>query len=390
MKKRKICFISGSRAEYGMLYFLMKKVHSNKKLKLQLLVTGMHLSKKYGLTFREIQRDGFKIDKKITLPLLKSSSFAITKSTGTGVIKIGKSLHRMNPDLLVLVGDRFEIFAAAFAGLINRIPIAHIHGGEITKGSFDDALRHSITKMSNWHFVANKKYKKRVIQLGENPNHVFISGGLGVDTVKKTKFLKKNILEKKLKFKFDKKNLMITFHPVTLDKESGLKSLKLILRAISKLKNTKLFFTLPNADPDNHIIRKIINNFANNKKLNSNVFISLGRINYLSILKNVDAVVGNSSSGLLEAPSLKVATINIGDRQEGRLKSKSVIDCDSSEDSITKAIKKIYTKKFQKKLKKCKNPNDSGNASEKIFKIISSKKLPVDTKKNFFDLKNNL
>ncbi len=386
MKKRKICFVTGSRAEYGMQYFLMKKIEEDKNLKLKLIVTGSHLSKKFGYTIKEILKDKFFVDRKIKI-LSSSKNNHVAESTGAAILKVSIALQKINPDILVLTGDRYEIFASAFAALINKIPIAHIHGGETTLGAFDESLRHSISKMSYWHFVSNKKYKKRLIQLGENPNNIFISGGLGVDAIKKTKLLNKNQIQNKYKFSFKDKNLLVTYHPVTLSQNSGIREFKKLLKILSKMKNTYLLFTSPNTDTDNKKIINMINSFAKKNKKNSKIFHSLGRTDYFSILKNVDAVIGNSSSGLLEAPTLKTATINIGDRQKGRVQSGSVINCSCDYFQIKKALKKIYSKEFKHNIKKFKNPYDFGNASNNIFKIISKKKLPENTKKQFFDLK---
>ena len=386
MKKRKICFVTGSRAEYGMQYFLMQKVKLDKRLKLEIIVTGTHLSKKFGYTYKEILKDKFNKNKKIKI-LSSSNNNSVAETTGTAIKKISVELKRIKPDILVVVGDRYEMFASAFAALINKIPIAHIHGGETTLGAFDEALRHSITKMSSWHFVSNRQYRKRVIQLGESPENIFVSGGLGVDSIKKSNFLKKEELEKKFNFQFKSKNLLITYQPVTLSKNAGIAGFKKLLKVLSVLKNTNFFFTLPNSDTGNKKITKMIYLFNKKNKKISKIFHSLGRVDYLSMLKNVDAVVGNSSSGLLEAPSLKIATINIGDRQTGRVKSQSVIDCNYKYLSIKKALKRIYTKGFKKKIKLCKNPYDCGDTSRNIFNILSKRKIPNNTKKIFFDLK---
>ncbi len=386
MNKRKICFVTGSRAEYGMQYFLMKKIKEDSRLNLKIIVTGSHLSKKFGYTIKEILKDKFSISEKIKI-LSSSKNNYVAESTSKAISKISSALQKINPDILVLVGDRYEIFASAYAALINRIPIAHIHGGETTLGAFDESLRHSISKMSHWHFVSNKKYKKRLIQLGENPNNIFISGGLGVDTIKKTKFLNKNQLQNKYKFYFKNKNLLVTYHPVTLGHNSGVNEFKKLLQILSKMKDTYLLFTSPNSDTDNKKIINMIKSFKKKNKNNSKIFHSLGRTDYFSILKNVDAVIGNSSSGLLEAPTLKTATINVGDRQKGRVQSKSVINCSCDYLPIKKALKKIYSKNFRNNVKKFKSPYDFGDTSSNIFKIISKKKLPKNTKKEFFDLK---
>lgn len=385
IKKRKICFITGSRAEYGMQYFLLKDIKSYKNIKLNIIITGSHLSKQFGYTYKEILNDNFKNNFKIKI--FSSRKSEVANAAAKAIDKISKKIKKIKPDIVVIVGDRYEMFSAAFASLVNRIPIAHIHGGETTYGAFDDALRHSITKMSTWHFVANPIYKKRVIQLGENPQNVFITGGLGVDAIKKSKIISRKDLEKKYKFTFNKKNLLITYHTETLSKSYGLKGLKNLLKVLSELKNTNFFFTMPNSDTGNEKIEKMIKKFKRSRKKFTVITPSFGRVIYFSLLKNVDAVIGNSSSGLLEVPSFKIPTINIGDRQAGRVKAQSVIDCSDDIASIARSIAKIYKKNFIKKISNCKNPYDYGNTSKNILKILSKKKLPNSTKKTFFDLK---
>ena len=386
MKLRRICIVTGSRAEYGLLKWVMEGVDKSTKLELQLIVTGMHLSSEFGLTYKEIENDGFTINKKVQMLLSSDKSSAISKSTGIGLISFADVYEELNPDIIIILGDRFEVFAASIAALFLKIPIAHIHGGEATAGAFDEAIRHSITKMSWWHFVASDEYKRRVIQLGENPNRVFNVGGLGVDGINKTKLLSKNDLMDKTGIKFHKKNLLITYHPVTLDKQTSADAFQNLLDALTSLKNTCLIFTMPNADSDSIIIKKMINKYVSLLNTNSIYFTSMGQVNYLSTLKIVDGVIGNSSSGLLEAPSFKIGTINIGDRQKGRLKSKSVIDCEPTSKSIKSAIKKLYSDDFQKKLVSVENPYGKGHASEKIIKILLGLKLPIEIKKEFYDL----
>ena len=384
MKKRKICFVTGSRAEYGMQYFLMKKIKEDRRLNLKIIVTGSHLSKKFGYTVKEILRDKFLINEKIKI-LSSSKNNYVAESTSKAISKISSALQKINPDILVLVGDRYEIFASAYAALINRIPIAHIHGGETTLGAFDESLRHSISKMSYWHFVSNKKYKKRLIQLGENPNNIFISGGLGVDTIKKTKFLNKNQLQNKYKFNFKNKNLLVTYHPVTLSHNSGVNEFKKLLKILSKMKDTYLLFTSPNSDTDNKKITNMIKSFKKKNKNNSKIFHSLGRTDYFSILKNVDAVIGNSSSGLLEAPTLKTATINIGDRQKGKVMNLNIFNSDYRLISINKSYKKIKSKYFEKGYKNFDNvyhPNISLSKVVNIIKNIANNKNKFIKKKS--------
>ncbi|MBL51828.1 MAG: UDP-N-acetylglucosamine 2-epimerase (hydrolyzing) [Candidatus Marinimicrobia bacterium] len=386
MKKRKICVVTGTRAEYGLLYFLMKLIDKDLDMELQIIITGMHLSPEYGLTYKEIENDGFYINDKVEMLLSSDTPSSISKSTALGLIGFSEAFNKLNPNILVILGDRYEMLAASIAALYARIPIAHIHGGEKTSGAFDDSIRHSISKMALWHFTATKEYRNRVIQLGEDPKNVFCVGGLGVDVINKTKLYSRNKLEKKLGISFLKKNLIITYHPVTLDDQSSKKNFGFLLKSLEKLKDTFLIFTNPNSDTDGRIINKMIDDFVAKHKKQSISYKSMGRVKYLSTLQFVDAVIGNSSSGLLEAPSFKIGTINIGDRQLGRVKADSIIDCDYKESSISAAINYLYTKKFQSKLDNTFNYYGSGNTSSKIKKIIKELSIPNNTKKEFFDL----
>ena len=383
---KKICVVTGSRAEYGLLYWLLKSIKNSPSLHLQLVVTGMHLSTEYGLTYRLIEEDDFTIDYKVEMLLSSDTLSGISKSTAVGLLGFTDCFNQLKPDIIVVLGDRFEIFAASIAGLFAKIPIAHIHGGESTEGAFDESIRHSITKMSWWHFVAADSYRNRVIQLGENPNRVFNVGGLGVDAIKKSKLLSKKDLINKTGIQFGEKNLLITYHPVTLEKETSQKYFQALLDVLDTLNDTYLIFTMPNADSDSRIIKQMIDRFVSKNKNRSISFTSLGHRNYISIMQYVDGVVGNSSSGLLEAPTFKIGTINIGDRQSGRLKAESIIDWDPNKESINNAISKLYSQKFKNVIKKTSNPYGKGNASEKIIKTLLNLKLPKELKKKFHDI----
>jgi GDP/UDP-N,N'-diacetylbacillosamine 2-epimerase (hydrolysing) len=384
--KRKICIVTGTRAEYGLLCWLMRGIQDAHDLQLQIIVTGIHLSPEFGLTYKEIEQDGFMINKKVEMILSADTPSAIAKSTGLGLIGFADALSDLQPDILVVLGDRYEIFAAAFSAALNRIPIAHIHGGETTQGAIDEAIRHSVTKMAYLHFVAAEEYRKRVIQLGEDPDRVFLAGGMGVDTIVKTDLLEKEELEERLDFKFGARNLMVTFHPVTLENETASKQFNELLTTLETLENTHFIFTFPNADMDGRIISKMIDDFVKKNPENSIAFFSMGRVNYLSSLQFMDAIVGNSSSGLAEAPTIKIGTINIGDRQKGRLKADSVIDCEPVMESILGAFHKLYSDKFQAALKNVENPYGKGNASERIVKVLRTYQLPEEPKKAFYDL----
>ena len=382
---KKICVVTGSRAEFGILSRLIHEIDSDDYLNLQLIATGMHLSPEFGLTYKEIEAHGLRIDKKIEILLSSDTSVSISKSMGLAQISFAEAFEELKPDIIILLGDRFEIFSAASAALVAQIPIAHIHGGETTEGAFDESLRHSITKMSHLHFTSTETYKNRIIQLGENPNHVFNVGSLGVENIKHTNMLKKQDLEKELNFLFKDKNLLVTFHPVTLEKNS-IHEFQQLLNALNNLNNTQIIFTKSNADNYGRKINKMIDEFVNSHP-SSFASYSLGQKNYYSCLQYVDAVVGNSSSGILEAPSFNIATINIGDRQKGRVQSKSIVNCKANENDLLDSIRKIYTPDFQNILKNSKNPYEKNNTCKDIIAQIKKLVGSVEIKKHFFDFK---
>jgi GDP/UDP-N,N'-diacetylbacillosamine 2-epimerase (hydrolysing) len=380
---RKICVVTGSRADYGLLRWLMQEIKKDPILELQIMVTGMHLSETFGLTYQEIETDGFKINEKVEVLNDNDSGVSIAKSIGLGVTGCALALEKLNPDLIVLLGDRFEIFAAATAALVLTIPVAHLHGGEVTTGAFDESFRHAITKMSHIHFVAAEEYRNRVIQLGENPELVFNVGGLGVDAISKVKLLDKEEFERKRGVSFSKKNLLITFHPVTLEPGSAEKQMDELLSALENLRDTTLIFTLPNADTGGLAIISKIEKFVENHA-SAYSFKSLGQIDYLSCINIVDAVIGNSSSGLTEVPSFRKGTINIGDRQKGRLLSTSVISSGPFKNDIKSALDTLFSASFQEKLKTSINPYGDGGSSKKICTIIKQIDLDDIKKKDFF------
>ena len=384
--KRKICIVTGTRAEYGLLYWLMKEIQEDTDFELQIIATGMHLSPEFGLTYQQIEKDGFKIDKKIEMLLSSDTPVGISKSMGLGMIGFAEAYADLKPDIIVLLGDRFEIFAAAASAMIARIPIAHLHGGETTEGAFDEAIRHSITKMSHLHFTAAEEYKRRVVQLGESPDRVFNVGGLGIDNIRKLKLMSRKEFEDSINFKLGSKNLLVTFHPVTLEHATAEVQFQNLLNALDELQNTKFIFTKPNADTECRIIIKMIDDYVSQNSQKAIAFVSLGQLRYLSALKFVDACAGNSSSGLAEAPTFKIGTINIGDRQKGRLKADSVIDCEPDKESILAAIRKLYSKEFQNKLKDVKNPYGEGSATGKIKKVLKEIDLTNILKKQFYDI----
>jgi len=383
--KRKICVVTGTRAEYGLLYWLMKEIQSDDELQLQIIATGMHLSPEFGLTYKEIEKN-FNIDKKIEMLLSSDTPVGISKSMGLAQISFAEAYEVLQPDIVVVLGDRFEIFSASSAAAVSRIPIAHIHGGETTEGALDEFFRHSITKMSHLHFTSTEEYKKRVIQLGETPETVFNFGAPGIDNISKLSLLNKNQIEERLNFQFAEKNLLVTFHPVTLEKETAGIQFSELLKTLTSLKNTNIIFTKANADTDGRIINTMIDEHVIENSETSVAFTSMGQLNYLSSMQYVDAVVGNSSSGIIEAPAFKIATVNIGDRQKGRVKAASVIDCSPETHDIQRAVDKVYEPDFQMSLKNVTHPYGDGNSSEKIKDTLKTYPLDSILKKKFYDI----
>ncbi|OLO09868.1 UDP-N-acetyl-D-glucosamine 2-epimerase, UDP-hydrolysing [Chromohalobacter japonicus] len=383
---RKICVVTGARAEFGLLRWLMQEIENHQELTLQVVATGMHLSPEFGSTFREIEEAGFTISCRVEMLLSADSNTAVTKSMGLGVIGFADAYERLQPDIIVVLGDRFEIFSAVSSALIAGIPVAHIHGGETTEGAFDEAIRHSVTKMSHLHFVAAEEYLQRVIQLGEQPRRVFKVGGMGIDAIKRIKLLSRDELEQSIDFCLGEKNLLITFHPVTLeDGASSSAQMAELLKALDEFDDTRLIFTLPNADTGGRELNAMVRKFVDNHP-NACVFTSLGQLRYFSCLEQIDGVVGNSSSGLTEAPSFDIGTINIGDRQKGRLKANSVIDCEPTGPDIKKALEYMYSADFKRTLTSIDNPYGNGGASESIVKILANHPLENILKKQFYDL----
>jgi GDP/UDP-N,N'-diacetylbacillosamine 2-epimerase (hydrolysing) len=382
---RKVCVVTGTRAEYGLLRWVIHGVQDAPDLQLQLLVTGTHLSPEFGLTYREIESDGLHIDERVEMLVSADTASSIAKSMGLGLIGFGDAFARLRPDILVLLGDRFEVLAAAAAALVAAIPVAHLHGGETTEGAFDEAIRHAVTKMSHLHFVAAEEYRRRVIQLGERPEHVYLVGGLGIDGIVRTPLMDRAALEASLGIGLGARHLLITFHPVTLEQQSSAGQMAELLAALAMLSDTRLVFTLPNADTGSRELRQMIDAFVADHS-NAVAFASLGHLRYVSCLKLAAGVVGNSSSGLIEAPSLGVGTVNIGNRQRGRLKADSVIDCPPEREAILRAIRQVEEPGFQQRLRHTVNPYGHGGASEKIVETLRSVVLDGIVKKSFRNL----
>ncbi len=384
---KKICIVTATRAEYGSLYWIMKEIQEDKALELQLIVTGTHLSPEFGLTYKDIQKD-FKIDKKIEILLSSDSAVSLSKSMGLVNISFSEAYDDLKPDIIVILGDRYEMLSATSSAMILGIPIMHLAGGERSEGAFDESIRHAITKLSHIHCATTKEYKNRIIQLGENPKKVFNVGGFGIDNMLRLKLLSKEEFEKSINFKLNKRNILLTYHPETLLKLSAQEQFKEVLDAIDKLKNTTIIITKANSDTDGRAINKMCDEYASKNSHKAVVFSSLGQLRYISALQYVDTVVGNSSSGLAEVPSFKIGTINIGDRQKGRIKASSIIDTKISKKSILKAFKKLYSIKFQNTLKSTKNYYDNGLASKKVIKILKNVDLKDILKKRFYDTKS--
>lgn len=383
--KRKICVLTGTRAEYGLLRWLMTDIQNDAVLELQVIATGAHLSPEFGLTYRDIEADGFKIDRKVEMLVSSDSPVGITKSMSLGLSGYADALSDLRPDLLVLLGDRYETFAAAAAALVAKVPVAHLHGGEITEGAFDDALRHAISKLSHLHFVALDDYRHRVIQLGERPESVFTVGGLGMDGMLRQPLLSREQLEQSLDLKFKRRNLLVTFHPATLESAPPEVQMQELLQALDSLDDTQLIFTMPNADTGGRALMSMVDVFVAARPERAKAFASLGQQRYLSCLQFVDAVVGNSSSGVLEAPSFRIGTIDIGDRQRGRLKAASIIECAPQREQIVTALQRVYSTEFQASLREVKNPYGDGGASARIVSLLRDCPLDALIMKRFYD-----
>jgi len=382
---KKICVVTGTRADYGHLRWVLKGIQKSSALDLRIVATGMHMSPEFGLTYREIEDDGFSIDRKVEMLLSSDTPSSISKSMGLGLISLTDAFDHIRPDLLLLMGDRFEILSAAIVAMNSKIPIAHIHGGESTEGVVDEAIRHSVTKLSYIHFASTENYRNRIIQLGENPERVFNVGAPCIDNINRLKLQEITELEQYLGFKFGQKNLLVTYHPVTLGKTTTRGQVVELLMALEELGGVNIIFTMPNADADGRDIIRLINEFVvRNPK--SVAHVSLGQQRYLSCLRHVDGIIGNSSSGLIEAPAMKKGSVNIGDRQRGRIRSDSVIDCAPERRSIARAIKTLFSRSFQEKLRNVESPYGSGGSSDKIVKKLECFSTCVSLKKTFFDL----
>lgn len=384
---RKICVVTGSRAEYGLLQWAMRHLQDHPSVQLQVLATGMHLSPEYGNTWQAIAADGFTIDRMVEMLLSSDTSHAMAKSTGIGLMGMADAIHDLSPDLLLVLGDRFEILAAAVAAALMRIPVAHIHGGEATEGAIDDSLRHAITKLSHLHFTSTEPYRQRVIQMGENPDRVFCSGAPGIDSIAALNLLSRDQLEDSIAFKLGGRFLLVTFHPITLGSAPSSDEMAALLDALAETPNDiRLVFTMPNADAGGRALSAQIREFTGRHPDRAAAFTSLGQLRYLSAMKHCLAVVGNSSSGIIEAPSLGVGIINIGDRQKGRVQADSVINCLPERGQIAQAVARAITPEYQETARQVINPYGIAGASKKIARIIATFPLADLARKSFHDL----
>lgn len=382
---RKIAVFTGTRAEYGLLYWLLKDIQADAELKLQLLVTGMHLSPEFGCTYQQIEKDGFTIDEKVEILLSSDTPVGVAKSMGLGVLGFTDALNRLKPDMLVILGDRFEALAAAQTAMLLRIPIVHLHGGEITEGAYDDAIRHAITKLSHIHCTSTDEYRNRVIQLGEAPERVKNVGAIGLDHLSRSKLMTISELSQSLNFSLNKPYILVTYHPVTLAEEDPESSFQALIGALNEFPEHQIILTYPNADDGGRKIIPLLESYASKNPKRILAIKSLGQVRYLSAVKHAAAVVGNSSSGIIEVPSFDVATIDIGMRQKGRLAAKSVIHCSANQSDIAIAIQNGISKKYKVENEAIVNPYGSGDASGQIIKLL--KEYKESTFKSFYDLK---
>lgn len=382
---KKVAVFTGTRAEYGLLYWLLKDIQSDSDLCLQLLVSGMHLSPEFGETYRQIEKDGFKIDEKIEILLSSDSAVGTAKSMGLGVLGFADALSRLGPDVLIILGDRFEALAAAQTAMILRIPVVHLHGGEITEGAYDDAIRHAITKLSYLHATSTEEYRQRVIQLGEAPERVFNVGAIGLDHLNRSAFLSVDELATSLNFPLHQPYVVVTYHPVTLADEEPTASFTALLEALEQYPDVQVILTYPNADDGGRRIIPLLEAYAAGQPQRVLAIPSLGQVRYLSAIKYAAAVVGNSSSGIIEVPSLDVPTVNIGMRQKGRLAATSVLHCDATASAIKAALDVALSRSYKVNDEQVYNPYGQGNASQQVISML--KNMKFTSVKSFYDVK---
>ena len=386
---KRIGIMTGTRAEYGLLKSLMQEINKDNDLELYLIVSGMHLSPEFGMTYKEIEEDGFEINAKVEMLLSSDSPAGISKSIGLGVIGFADEFQRADLDMLILLGDRYEALSAAISAMVMRIPIAHLHGGELTEGAIDEGIRHSITKMSYLHFTSTEQYRNRVIQLGENPERVFYVGALGVENIKKINLMTKEELEKSIHFEIDENTVVVTYHPVTLENNTVEEQFLNLLKVLDRNPKIRMIFTKANADTNGRIVNELIDKYTAQNSERACAFMSLGQKRYLSALKYCRIVIGNSSSGIIEAPSFGKPIINIGDRQKGRICADSVINCGYTQQEIQQAMETALTKEFENKASNCRNPYEKESTAANIISVIKDYLLndKIKLKKGFYDIK---
>lgn len=386
---KRIGIMTGTRAEYGLLKSLMQEINKDNDMELYLIVSGMHLSPEFGMTYQEIEEDGFEINAKVEMLLSSDSPAGISKSIGLGVIGFADEFQRADLDMLILLGDRYEALSAAICAMVMRIPIAHLHGGELTEGAIDEGIRHSITKMSYLHFTSTEQYRNRVIQLGENPERVFYVGALGVENIKKINLMTKEELERAIHFEIDENTVVVTYHPVTLENNTVEEQFLNLLKVLDRNPKIRMIFTKANADTNGRIVNELIDKYAAQNSERACAFMSLGQKRYLSALKYCRIVIGNSSSGIIEAPSFGKPIINIGDRQKGRICADSVINCGYTQQEIQQAMETALTEEFENKASNCRNPYEKENTAANIISVIKDYLLndKIKLKKGFYDIK---
>ena len=386
---KRIGIMTGTRAEYGLLKPLMQEINKDNDLELYLIVSGMHLSPEFGMTYKEIEEDGFEINAKVEMLLSSDSPAGISTSIGLGVIGFADEFQRADLDMLILLGDRYEALSAAISAMVMRIPIAHLHGGELTEGAIDEGIRHSITKMSYLHFTSTEQYRNRVIQLGENPERVFYVGALGVENIKKINLMTKEELERSIHFEIDENTVIVTYHPVTLENNTVEEQFLNLLEVLDRNPKIRMIFTKANADTNGRIVNELIDKYAAQNSERACAFMSLGQKRYLSALKYCRIVIGNSSSGIIEAPSFGKPIINIGDRQKGRICADSVINCGYTQQEIQRAMETALTEEFENKARNCRNPYEKENTAANIISVIKDYLLndKIKLKKGFYDIK---
>ena len=386
---KRIGIMTGTRAEYGLLKSLMQEINKDNDLELYLIVSGMHLSPEFGMTYKEIEEDGFQINAKVEMLLSSDSPAGISKSIGLGVIGFADEFQRADLDMLILLGDRYEALSAAISAMVMRIPIAHLHGGELTEGAIDEGIRHSITKMSYLHFTSTEEYRRRVIQLGENPERVFCVGAIGVENIKKINLMTKEELERSIHFEIDENTVIVTYHPVTLENNTVGEQFLNLLKVLDRNPKIRMIFTKANADTNGRIVNELIDKYVAQNSERACAFMSLGQKRYLSALKYCRIVIGNSSSGIIEAPSFGKPIINIGDRQKGRICADSVINCGYTQQEIQQAMETALTEEFENKARNCRNPYEKENTAANIISVIKDYLLndKIKLKKGFYDIK---